>query len=341
MNVIVNPNDRTRLSRVINEPKRGIGLTTVEKVFEIASGTSEKIFDVIENAKNYPELSRSADKLAAFATMIRALQEASEEMKVSDFYLTMLKQTGYMEMIGSLEMNEAKARRDNLQEFYNTIVTFEQQAQDEATLQTFLEEQALISAVDSLNENDEAVVLMTIHCAKGLEFNTVFLSGFEEGLFPSAQSMDEQDGVEEERRLCYVAMTRAKRKLYITGARTRMLYGRTNACLPSRFLQEIPEELTDVVQTKMPEHKSSFEKQRERILRHREEFVRNTMTKTVIPKKETTSVYEKGMRVKHKIFGQGTVTDVLAMTSDTMLTVVFDSVGQKKLMANYAKLEIL
>lgn len=341
MNIIVNPNDRTRLSRVINEPKRGIGLTTVEKVFEIASAKDKKIFDVIENAKNYPELSRSADKLAAFATMIRALQEASEEMKVSDFYLTMLKQTGYMEMIGSLEMNEAKARRDNLQEFYNTIVTFEQQAQDEAMLQTFLEEQALISAVDSLNENDEAVVLMTIHCAKGLEFNTVFLSGFEEGLFPSAQSMDEQDGVEEERRLCYVAMTRAKRKLYITGARTRMLYGRTNACLPSRFLQEIPEELTDVVQTKMPEHKSSFEKQRERILRHREEFVRNTMTKTVIPKKETTSVYEKGMRVKHKIFGQGTVTDVLAMTSDTMLTVVFDSVGQKKLMANYAKLEIL
>ena len=182
---------------------------------------------------------------------------------------------------------------------------------------------------------------MTIHCAKGLEFNTVFLSGFEEGLFPSAQSVGEPDGVEEERRLCYVAMTRAKRKLYITGAQSRMLYGRTNTCIPSRFLKEIPEELTDVVQTKIPEHKSSTERQLERILRHREEFVRNTMTKTVIPKKETTSVYEKGMRVNHKIFGQGTVTDVLAMTSDTMLTVVFDSVGQKKLMANYAKLEIL
>lgn len=341
MNVIVNPNDKTRLSRVINEPKRGIGQTTLDKVFEIADGTGDRIFDVIENAKAFPELSRASEKLVAFATMIKALQEAAEEMKVSDFYLTMLKQTGYMEMIGSLEMNEAKSRRDNLQEFYNTIVRFEEQAEDEATLQNFLEEQALVSAVDALDENEQAVVLMTIHCAKGLEFNTVFISGFEEGLFPSSQSVGEPDGIEEERRLCYVAMTRAKRKLYITGAQTRMLYGQTNACIPSRFLKEIPEELTDVVRARVPEHKTSAERQRERIIRHRQDFVRNTATKTVVPKHEKTSVYEKGMKVRHKIFGQGTVVDVLAMTSDTMLTVVFETVGQKKLMANYAKLEIL
>lgn len=341
MNITVNPNDKTRLARIINEPKRGIGQTTVEKVFEIADATGQKIFEVIENAKAYPELSRASEKLLSFAAMIKGLGETANEMKVSDFYLTLLKQTGYMEMIGSLEMNEAKTRRDNLQELYNTVVSFEQQADDGATLQSFLEEQALVSAVDALDEDEQAVLLMTIHCAKGLEFNTVFISGFEEGLFPSSQSIDEPDGVEEERRLCYVAMTRAKRKLYITGARTRMLYGRTNDCIPSRFLKEIPEKLTETTQVKAPEHKSSFEQQREKILRNRFDFVKNTGTENVVPKRVKASVYEKGMRVNHKIFGQGTVTDVLAMTSDTMLTVVFDSVGQKKLMANYAKLEIL
>ena len=341
MNVIVNPNDRTRLSRIINEPKRGIGQTTVDKVFEIASATGEKIFDVMCDAREYPELSRAAEKLVAFTQTIRTLQSEAEEMKVSDFYLSMLKQTRYTEMIGSLEMSEAKTRMDNLQELYNTIVSFEQKAEDEATLQKFLEEQALVSAVDALDENEEAVVLMTMHCAKGLEFDTVFISGFEEGLFPSAQAIGEPDGVEEERRLCYVAMTRAKRKLYITGAQTRMLYGRTNICIPSRFLKEIPDELTEVMHARVPEHKTSAERQRERIQRHREDFVRNTATEKIVPKREKTSVYKKGMQVRHKIFGTGTVTDVLAMTSDTMLTVVFDSVGQKKLMANYAKLEIL
>ena len=186
MNVIVNPNDRTRLSRIINEPKRGIGQTTVDKVFEIASATGEKIFDVMCDAREYPELSRAAEKLVAFTQTIRTLQSEAEEMKVSDFYLSMLKQTRYTEMIGSLEMSEAKTRMDNLQELYNTIVSFEQKAEDEATLQKFLEEQALVSAVDALDENEEAVVLMTMHCAKGLEFDTVFISGFEEGLFPSA-----------------------------------------------------------------------------------------------------------------------------------------------------------
>lgn len=330
LNVCCNPNDRTRLFRIINQPKRGIGDSTLDKTVQIAQQTGQNIFTIIEQAADYPELSRAKDKLILFAQMIRDLRVKMAQMKLSDFYLYALQQTGYMAMINDLDPLERATRKDNLQEFYNTIITFEQQVQS-ATLQGFLEEMALVSAVDNMDENDACVTLMTMHCAKGLEFDTVFVSGFDEGIFPSSQSVGEPGGLEEERRLCYVAITRAKRRLVVLSANARMMYGMTRPCYPSRFLKEIPQTLIQQV-----EHPRAVRPQPKQPVRH----ILNDPV-TAIPKEKVQDIYKSGMRVRHKAFGDGTVTTVTAMTSDTLLEVQFDTSGKKKLMANFAKLQIL
>ena len=334
-NIIVNPHDKIRLLRIINEPKRGIGDTTLNKIDEIAQSNNMYFFDVMKNAGEFSELARAKDKLVNFVSMIEDLQQKSQDMKISELFEYMLEKTGYLAMLSSYDQYEARARKDNLQELLNSLVLFEKQAQD-PTLIKYLEETALVSAVDNMNDSDDAVVLMTMHCAKGLEFDTVFISGFEEGLFPSSQSVGEEDGVEEERRLCYVAITRAKKSLYILSARSRMMYGNLSSSMPSRFLKEIPLDLIEEVQRPKFERNISVASKRDRpkqIL---------TGSTDAIPKKQTEkTLYENGMRVRHKVFGTGVITSVTNMSSDTLLEVEFESAGKKKLMANFAKMEII
>jgi DNA helicase-2/ATP-dependent DNA helicase PcrA len=199
----------------------------------------------------------------------------------------------------------------------------------------FLEQTALVSAVDNLDEDDKAVVLMTMHCAKGLEFDTVFIAGFEENLFPSAQSVTEIGGLEEERRLCYVALTRAKRQLLLLSTRSRLLYGNSRPAIPSRFLKEIPEELIEEIKKPSPEN-IRFKTEKQIKPKH---ILTNNITS--VPLKSSKLSFKVGQRVKHKTFGEGTIAIVTAMSSDTLLEVNFETQGKKKLMANFAKLEVI
>lgn len=337
LNVICNPYDRTRLMRIINEPKRGIGDSTIEKVNTICSETGQHFFDVISEASNYPELQRSAEKLMDFARTIRMLAQKTEEVSPSHIFTELLSAIRYEQHLrNQYDLSDAVSRIENVHELQNNIVEYEKNA-EEPTLLGYLEQTALVSAVDDLDEDEPAVTLMTMHCAKGLEFDVVFLAGFEEGLFPSAMSVNEQGGIEEERRLCYVAITRARKQLFITHVRSRMLYGTPRPSMPSRFLKEIPEELITQVQ--------SVQYEKPHNVRHTKPMSERallTNTITVIPKEKDGKIsYRIGQNVKHKVFGEGVITGVTEMSSDSLLEVEFASVGKKKLMANFAKLKII
>ena len=336
LNVICNPYDRTRLMRIINEPKRGIGDTTMERVNMISESTGLTMFDVLLNASDYPELQRSEDKLKEFARMMSNLSERSESLTPSQIFTELLNTIHYEDELKKQYDNaDAVSRIENVHELQNNIVEYEKTAEDPSLL-GYLEQTALVSAVDNLDENEPAVTLMTMHCAKGLEFNVVFIAGFEEGLFPSSMSELEPGGVEEERRLCYVAITRAKKQLYITSVQSRMLYGSPRQAFPSRFMREIPEELiTDISQKKLERTP----------VRQTPKTLERTMIKNtskVIPAGVNHSVkYSVGQKVRHNMFGDGIITSVTAMSSDSLLEVEFETVGKKKLMANYARLTIM
>ena len=337
LNVLHNPRDKTRLLRIVNEPKRGIGDVTLDRVAEIVEDTGQSLYDVICHASRYPELQRAADKLEAFGAMIEQLREKTQTTSLSELFRTVVQTIHYEAMLASTyNQNDARSRKENLDELYSSIVQFEKEA-DEPTLQAYLEQTSLVSATDNLDADADAVVLMTIHCAKGLEFDTVFLAGFEEGLFPSSLSLDEPGGVEEERRLCYVAITRAKRQLYLISPRSRMTYGMQHPAYPSRFLKEIPEEYIE--QHTAPVVTRQF-KRPEKTLKDRH-ILKDAVT--VIPHAAFNAgfKYQVGQRIRHKIFGEGELTQVTPMASDCLLEVRFDKAGTKKLMANYAKLEVL
>ncbi len=334
LNVIANPSDKTRLTRVINVPKRGIGETTVKKALQLAESKYMSIFDVLERADEFPELARAADKLKAFAQLINHLREQVTQMSLSEFYPYLLEATGYKQMTEGLELREKLSRQDNLQEFLNAITDYETRAERPSLVQ-FLEEMSLISAVDDLDEGDNSVVLMTMHCAKGLEFNNVFITGFEEGLFPSERSIWEDGGEEEERRLCYVAITRARKILYMTSAKLRMRFGTVRPSMPSRFYKEIPQQLIEAQESR-PAAKTfaAPAPYRPPQTAHIPADIFGSKPKSAECR------YQPGMRVMHRVFGAGTVKTATPMASDTMLEVEF-AAGTKKLMANYAKMEIL
>ena len=337
LNVINNPYDKTRLYRIINEPKRGIGDATLEKINSISISEGERFYDVLSNARNYPELQRSADKLCEFAAMISMLSEKSKELPVSELFELLIETIDYEGYLRkTYDKSEAGARMDNVRELYNNIVQFEQKAEDKSLL-AYLEETALVSAIDNLDENEKAVTLMTMHCAKGLEFDNVFMAGVEEGLFPSPQSVNEDGGIEEERRLCYVAITRARKRLYILSAKARLIYGTMKPAFPSRFIKEIPPELIYEVKKPTKEY-TPFVKQ------YRSSSERQLISGpiTSVPKSSSQKqTFTIGQTVKHKAFGVGKIVAVTAMSSDNLVEVDFESVGKKKLMTNYAKLEIM
>ena len=240
--VLNNPLDDLRLRRIINNPPRGIGATTLDKVGALAESQGASLYEIIRNADLFPELKASSAKLLKFADLIDGLRRAGTELALPEFYDAVCDQTGYVKALEEKNDMESRGRIENVQELKSNILGFLEQQPEDATLSGFLNEIALYTDLDSVEASDDCVTMMTIHSAKGLEFPVVYVVGMEEGIFPGASAQYDQEELEEERRLCYVAMTRAKEKLTLTNCRQRMLYGRTSANRASRFLEEIPEE---------------------------------------------------------------------------------------------------
>ncbi len=242
--IIHNRSDDLRLKRIINLPARGIGAKTVETVERLAESAGKPLYDIVSDPYNYPALARSATKLMDFTMMIEDCAALTDTMRLSDFYDELLQRTGYLAMLEDKSDPDNEGRLENVRELKSAIVAYEQSV-EEPTLAGYLEMVSLFTDLEKYDANAECAVMMTMHAAKGLEFPNVFVVGMEEGLFPSMRSIGEYEEMEEERRLCYVALTRAKKRLYLTSARQRMLYGHTSTNMPSRFLKEIPEKLID------------------------------------------------------------------------------------------------
>ena len=337
LQLINNNNDDLRLRRIINEPKRGIGETTMANAAQIAAELGISLFEVIKRADEFAALSRAAVRLRSFCDIIDELTEMSADISVSELLAEILEKTGYRLYLteSGEEPEKQEERLQNVAEFASTVAQYEQDAQ-EPSLSDFLEQTALVSDIDSLDESEDRVVLMTIHSAKGLEFNNVFLIGMEEGIFPGNQSIYAgAEEMEEERRLAYVAITRAKKTLTVTNAYMRMLFGSTNRNMPSRFLKEIPEELCSFEGYRRSSAKPSYDTV------HKSYLDRSPYSSPSPAPKADTAKYAAGQRVSHKAFGEGLILSVKPMGGDTLLEVAFNTVGTKKLMAGYAKLTVL
>lgn len=334
--VINNPADNVRLQRIINVPKRGIGDTMFANVMEIATGLGLSAFEVCERADEFQKTLRSAQKLQGFAAMIRHFQDClDDDMPLSDLLQEVLDKTNYFDYLDE-DPESAEDRKNNINELSSMFIKYQEEDAD-FELSDFLEDVALVADIDSYNEDDDAVVLMTLHSAKGLEFPIVFIPGMEESVFPGNQSVYSEEDLEEERRLAYVGITRAKEKLYLLNARRRMLYGTTNRNQASRFLREIPLSVTDdiTVQSYVPHSKfGSFAQPA-----HSTSSSAAHKFGQVGGASASVQNYSAGDTVRHKTFGTGVVLSARAMGNDTMLEVAFDRAGTKKLMANYAKLE--
>ncbi len=332
--VIENPNDNLRLKRIINEPKRKIGDQTIHTVETLAQQEGVSMLDVIRRAEDYFVLKRVAPALTAFGELIADLQAYRKDHTVAEIVTYVFDKSGYQWMLeqeGLLEID----RIQNIKELISNALVYDDE-QENGTLAGFLEEVALVSDIDNYDASADAMVLMTVHSAKGLEFPVVFLPGMEEGIFPSRQSELSEADLEEERRLAYVAITRAKEKLYCTHVRERLLYGQTQYNRMSRFLGEIPEEYLDQEQ---PQPKREEKSPREKALsRMSNEMQKKPFAASASPTAQKER-FGPGDQVKHPNFGQGTVLSCRPMGNDCLYEVAFDSVGTKKLMGNYAKLE--
>lgn len=356
LNLVNNNNDDIRLRRIINEPRRGIGDTTLNHAAEISLQIGQSIFETLDNADQFASLSRAATKLKEFCGMIKSLSKRADEISISELLAEVLEKSGYRTSLMTDADPKNEDRLANVDEFVNTVKQYELENED-STLSSFLEEIALVSDIDAMNDSEDKVTLMTVHSAKGLEFEKVFLIGMEEGIFPGNQSVyGGESEIEEERRLMYVAITRAKKELTVTNAYTRMIYGSTNRNMPSRFLKEIPEcycnirsEASSFSQNRSygagiddgygrySAH-SSFEGSPRRDISYGSSFSNYSAAK---PANASASQYAVGQRVSHKAFGEGMILTVSPMGSDTLLEIAFDGVGTKKLMAAYAKLKVL
>ena len=352
--VINNPSDNVRLQRIINVPKRAIGDTMFANVLEIAAGLGMSAFEVCERADEFQKTSRSASKLMGFTKMIRDFQECIEDgMGLNDLLQEVLEKTKYLDFLHE-DIETYDDRVNNIKELSSMFIKYEEESED-ANLSEFLEDVALISDIDSYNEDEDAVVLMTLHSAKGLEFPVVFIPGMEEGIFPGNQSMFSEEDLEEERRLAYVGITRAKKKLYLISSQQRMLYGQTSRNMPSRFLREIPSSVIDdqsVVarrSTGLTSAHSGFSSgarggssytssskigsaRQSSNSAHKFGQAGNAAQKSNVD-------YNVGDTVSHKSFGTGTILTITPMGGDMLLEVAFDKAGTKKMMANYARLE--
>lgn len=343
LQVINNPHDDIRLSRIINVPKRGIGATTLEKAGEIAAGLGESIYSVIKDADVYPQLTRAATKLKGFVALIDGLIEAEQsgDYSLAELYNLILEHTDYEKYLKT-EKDNPDVRIENIEELSSNIIKFEEDYAEEASLSNFLEEISLQTDIDNYDAEADSSVMMTLHSAKGLEFPVVFIAGLEEGVFPSIATMMNPDELNEERRLAYVGITRAKEKLYITKAKSRMLMGHTSYNKVSRFVNEIPPELLNYTgEKKTFASTNGFSASSSHIsIGAGSKFTPNKSFNTFTkPAVKSGTVYKKGDCVFHKVFGKGMIMKTEKMGNDTMLEVAFDKAGTKTLMANFSKME--
>ena len=341
--VINNRADDLRLKRIINNPPRGLGAKTIEQAERLALAEGIPLYSVVSDPYAYNSLEKPAGKLMQFTVMIEELAQLLEDgMSLPEFYDEVITRTGYAAMLESKPTEENQTRLENIRELKSSIHSYIQNA-ELPTLAGFLEEIALYTDIEQYNEGDDAVVMMTMHSAKGLEFPNVFLVGFEDGLFPGMRAIGDHEEMEEERRLCYVAITRAKRTLTISYAKQRMLYGRTNASLSSRFLREIPE---DMVIHKGGYQRSaeygystygsnSFRSQPQSYYKE-SNYKRETPALGTVAPKQSYLELNKGDMVLHTAFGRGMVLSVMKMGGDALLEIAFDEIGTKKLMAKTA-----
>lgn len=339
--VINNPSDEIRLRRIINTPKRGIGDATVTKAAEIAAQLGMSLYEVCEKSDEFASLVKSSKKLMQFTSMLNSIRESADVLDIVEIFNEVMEKSGYKDSL-LLDTEKGEERLQNLSELEKNLQNFVNEYGVDATLNDFLEEIALMTDIDNYNSETEAVVLMTLHSAKGLEFPIVFIPGMEENLFPSARSIMSDADIEEERRLAYVGITRAKRILNISHAASRMMFGMTNRNRESRFLSEIPEKLIEksgrqpsTFSAKSGKNAStgSFYSQPPKRTKY------DLGTYDTAKKKPVAVNYNVGDSVKHKKFGDGVILNITPMGNDTMLTVAFDKVGTKKLMANYTKFE--
>lgn len=349
MKVVDNAQDDLAVQRIINVPKRGIGATSIGKASDYAYHMGLNLFEALEKADEIPTLGRAAGKIAPFVELIHHFRSVCANEGVSALLQEIIDETGYVEELKLEGTDEAKARIENIDELITKVVSYEQEA-EEPSLSGFLEEVALVADIDSLADDGSYVVLMTLHSAKGLEFPNVYLSGMEDGLFPSYMSItadNSEEEIEEERRLCYVGITRAKQHLSITGARMRMMRGETQFHGISRFVKEIPQEL---IQGNTWEPKPREEFLGERPISNRQKMQKMKKTplaaqtyqaaKDFGTKIQKNSLdYGEGDRVKHIKFGEGTVVQINDGGRDFEVTVEFDGVGRKKMFASFAKLQ--
>lgn len=345
LSVINNPSDEMRLRRIINTPKRSIGDRSVEVAAQIGQQTGETLFEVVSHAKDYPALSRAANKMTLFAAQMQGLIELNNDEKVTlgELYDELVERIDYLNFLKTDDPESAEDRAANVQELASNLRRFEEE-NPEGTLSDFLEEVSLITDIDNYDNNADSVVLMTVHSAKGLEFPVVFLPGMEENIFPGMASVYVPSEVEEERRLAYVAITRAKEELYIFHAESRMIFGMTNRNRVSRFVEEIPETLVEHTRSRdysaRPVSMPSFGGAKP--------FGEAPKTKSVAEaggftpkprvKPAPAGTYRVGDTVLHKTFGTGLIVSATPMANDTLLEVAFDKVGTKKLFANFARL---
>ena len=339
LRLIANQNDNLSLVRVINEPKRGIGAVSLNKVEELAIENETSMYNIIKNADKY--MPRIQGNVYEFVEMVEILKDA--DLTITELVKAILLKSGYIAALQAENTVEAETRIQNLEEFLSVVGEFEEEYAENG-LNEFLQTLSLSSDVDKLDDTDDKVTLMTLHSAKGLEYPVVFLVGVEDGIFPGEQSATTIEGLEEERRLFYVGITRAKKILFITLASKRTLFGYTSYNKPSRFLKEIPKELTkknvEKVENSTLISKSNFDsKKSEFNFRTPEAFLNN------IKARNTSDVdltkYKVGQTIFHKKFGEGVIIALEPENDDIKVDIEFNKVGHKRLMAKFANLEII
>ena len=376
LRLIQNPMDNLSLTRVINEPKRGIGKTSLDKIQDLAVENETSMYEIVKNSDQYG-LNRVFLNSREFINTIEELRNRKADMLISELVKLTLKKTGYIKALEEEKTIEAENRIENLDEFLTVAMEFEKEEVDNS-LQNFLEGMTLSSDIDNVDENEESVTLMTLHSAKGLEFSVVFLVGMEEGIFPGYKSIGEPTELEEERRLCYVGITRAKQNLFLTCSKKRTMFGSTSYNMVSRFVKEIPEELLDgaeeafggsgetsvsygsknsfgdsgfswsygnkaVASTIKSSIKSGLVTSTSKVAsfgRTAESFL-NGLTNKSANKKVDLTQYEAGVKVYHKKFGEGVITKTEPEGDDLKVDINFEKFGHKRLMAKFSNLEVI
>ena len=345
LSVINNPADEIRLRRIVNVPRRGIGERTVDLASQIGQQVGESLFSVLTHPKDFPAISRAAGKLAPFTAMLEEFGEKNQqELPPSQLYGELVDRLGYVDYLRQEDPDKAEERIENVQELSSMLRRYEEEAGEEASLSGFLEEVSLFTDIDNYDAGADSAVMMTIHSAKGLEFPVVFLPGWEEGVFPGMAVLYNPEEVEEERRLAYVAITRAREELTILHAESRMIFGTTSRNRLSRFAGEIPEELLERSRSHdwgrpsagtMP----AFGSRGTGAGRAAPTAKAQPLYKPHPVKPAPAGTYRPGDKVSHKTFGTGMILSATPMANDTLLEIAFDKVGTKKLFANFARLE--